>query len=71
MGVGGKTVPRRQPSCGNITIEMSLDELQLAWRRLERRLRDPRVVEVIADPGLAIDTKADFADKAHLQPVYA
>ncbi len=49
---------------------MSLDELQFAWRRMERRLRDPRVVEVVADPGLALDTKADFADKAHLQPVY-
>jgi DNA gyrase subunit B len=49
---------------------MSLDELQLAWRRMERRLRDPRVIEVIADPGLALDTKADFADKAHLQPVH-
>jgi DNA gyrase subunit B len=49
---------------------MSLDELQLAWRRMERRLRDPRVVEVLADPGLAIDTKADFADKTHLQPVH-
>jgi DNA gyrase subunit B len=49
---------------------MSLDELQLAWRRMERRLRDPRVVEVLADPGLAIDTKADFGDKTHLQPVH-
>jgi DNA gyrase subunit B len=49
---------------------MSLDELQLAWRRMERRLRDPRVVEVVADPGLALDTKADFANKANLQPVY-
>jgi DNA gyrase subunit B len=49
---------------------MSLDELQLAWKRMERRLRDARVIEVIADPGLAIDTKADFADKAHLEPVY-
>ena len=37
---------------------------------MERRLRDPRVIEVIADPGLALDTKADFADKAHLQPVH-
>ena len=49
---------------------MSLDELQLAWKRMERRLRDPRVVEVLADPGLAIDTKADFAEKTHLEPVY-
>jgi len=49
---------------------MSLDELQLAWRRMERRLRDPRVVGVVADPSLALDTKADFADRAHLQPVH-
>jgi DNA gyrase subunit B len=49
---------------------MSLDELQLAWKRMERRLRDPRVIEVIADPGLAIDTKADFAERTHLEPVY-
>jgi DNA gyrase subunit B len=49
---------------------MSLDELQLAWRRVERRLREPRVVEVIANPALALDTKADFADKSRLQPVY-
>jgi DNA gyrase subunit B len=49
---------------------MALDELQLAWKRMERRLRDPRVVEVIADPGLAIDTKADFAERTHLAPVY-
>ena len=49
---------------------MSLDELQQTWKRMERRLRDPRVVEVIADPALAIDTKADFAEKTHLEPVY-
>src|SRR5438552_3832724 len=42
---------------------MSLDELQLAWRRMERRLRHPRVIEVIADPGWAIDSKADFAER--------
>jgi len=49
---------------------MQLDEFQLAWRRMERRLRDPRVVEVIADPGLALDTRADFGEKKNLQPVY-
>ena len=49
---------------------MSLDELQQTWRRMERRLRDPRVVEVVADPGLALDHKADFSEKAHLEPVY-
>src|SRR6266446_3560743 len=49
---------------------MSLDELQQTWKRMERRLRDPRVVEVVADPGLALDTKADFTDRSHLEPVY-
>ena len=67
VGVGGKTVLEGTELRNYL---MSLDELQLAWRRMERRLRDPRVIEVIADPGLALDTKADFADKAHLQPVH-
>ncbi len=67
VGVGGKAVLEGTELRNYL---MSLDELQLAWRRMERRLRDPRVIEVIADPGLALDTKADFADKAHLQPVH-
>ncbi|MEQ1883634.1 MAG: DNA topoisomerase (ATP-hydrolyzing) subunit B [Bryobacteraceae bacterium] len=49
---------------------MQLDDLQNAWRRMERRLREPRVVEVIADPGLAIDTRADFSDQKNLRPVH-
>jgi DNA gyrase subunit B len=67
VGVGGKTVLEGTELRNYL---MSLDELQLAWRRMERRLRDPRVIEVIADPALAIDSKADFADKANLQRVY-
>src|SRR5437868_8386465 len=49
---------------------MTLDEFQLTWRRMERRLREPRVVEVLARPELAIDTKADFQEEANLQPVH-
>jgi DNA gyrase subunit B len=49
---------------------MQLDELQLAWRRMERRMRDPRVVEVLADPGLAIDTRANFSEQKNLTPVH-
>src|SRR5512140_3101902 len=41
---------------------MTLDEFQLTWRRMERRLREPRVVEILANPEIAIDTKADFHD---------
>src|SRR5215471_11936731 len=36
---------------------MQLDDLQITWRRLERRLRDGRVVELLANAGLSIDTK--------------
>jgi DNA gyrase subunit B len=49
---------------------MQLDEFQLTWRRMERRLREPRVVEVLARPELAIDTKADFHEKTNLQAVH-
>ena len=49
---------------------MTLDEFQLTWRRMERRLREPRVVEILARPELAIDTKADFQDEANLKPVH-
>ena len=49
---------------------MTLDEFQLTWRRMERRLREPRVVEILARPELAIDTKADFQTEANLKPVH-
>jgi DNA gyrase subunit B len=49
---------------------VQLDEFQLTWRKLERRLRESRVVEVLARAELAIDTKADFAVEANLRPVY-
>jgi DNA gyrase subunit B len=49
---------------------MDFDELNQTWRKLERRLREPRVVEVLARPDLAIDSKADFHEKANLEPVF-
>ncbi len=49
---------------------MQLDEFQITWRRLERRLRDPRVIEVLARTDLAIDTKADFSDEKNLARAY-
>jgi len=48
---------------------ISLDELQQMFRRIERRMRDPRVVEVLANVDHKLDTKADFQDKANLEPV--
>jgi DNA gyrase subunit B len=49
---------------------MSLDELQTVWRQAERRLRDPRVVEVLTNPLYKIDSKADFTEQVNLQPVF-
>ncbi len=46
---------------------MSLDEFQQIFHKLERRLREDRVVEALADASLKIDSKADFADKANLE----
>ncbi len=49
---------------------MDFDELNQTWRKLERRLRDPRVVEVLARVDLNLDTKAEFHEKANLEPVF-
>lgn len=45
----------------------SLDELQQVFRRCERRLRDARIVELLLNPDLKLDTKADFQEKVNLQ----
>ena len=50
---------------------IALDECQQMFRRMERRLRDARVVEVLANIGLKLDAKADFHEKANLEPVVA
>jgi len=50
---------------------MQLDDLQIIWRRLERRLRDPRVVEVLARVDIPLDTKADFSEESNLKQVQA
>lgn len=49
----------------------NLDELQQAFRRCERRLRDARVVELLLNSDLKLDTKADFQDKANLEALLA
>ena len=50
---------------------MSLDEYQQMFRRVERKMRDARVVEVLANVEYKLDTKADFHEKANLEPVVA
>jgi len=49
---------------------LSLDELEQIAFRVERRLRDGRVVEILTNPSLRIDKKDDFADKANLEQVF-
>ncbi len=49
---------------------MALDEFEQIFHKVERRLRDPRVVSVIANPDLHLDTKADFSDRTNLQALF-
>jgi DNA gyrase subunit B len=50
---------------------ISLDEFQQISRRMERRVRDARVVEVLANIDFKLDTKADFQEKANLEQLVA
>jgi DNA gyrase subunit B len=50
---------------------LSLDELDQIWRRLERRMRDPRVVEVLSDISLPLDVKTDLQLEENVQKVAA
>jgi DNA gyrase subunit B len=45
---------------------MDLDEFQHMFAKLERRVRDPRVVEVLGNADLKVDAKADFTERANL-----
>jgi DNA gyrase subunit B len=40
------------------------------FHKVERRLRDPRVVEALANTNWQLDHKADFLDEANLKPVF-
>jgi DNA gyrase subunit B len=50
---------------------MNLDEYQQFFHKLERRLREDRVVEVLADADLKIDAKADFTVKENVEGLAA
>ena len=49
---------------------ISLDEFQLLAKKVERHVRDARVVEALTNVEWKIDSKAEFQDKANLQPVF-
>jgi DNA gyrase subunit B len=46
---------------------MALDEVTQITKRLERRVRDSRVVDILSDITLPMDTKADMQVEANLQ----
>src|SRR2546427_709172 len=46
------------------------DEYEQIFHKVERRLRDPRVVTAISNPDLRLDSKADFSDRKNLQQLY-
>ncbi len=52
------------------TFLLNLDEYREMFHKVERRLRDGRVVEILANTDLHIDNKADFQDEANLKPVF-
>ncbi len=47
----------------------ALDDYRHMFERLQRRLRDPRAVRVLADPALSLDGKGDFTVQANLEAV--
>src|SRR5206468_7851951 len=52
------------------TFLLNLDEYEQMFHKVERRLRDPRVVQVLANIDLHIDHKVEFQDQANLKPVF-
>jgi DNA gyrase subunit B len=52
------------------TFLLNLDEYQKLFHKVERRMRDSRVVEILSNAEYKIDTKPDFEDAANLQPVF-
>jgi DNA gyrase subunit B len=50
---------------------MQLDELQQVCRRLERRVRDARIVDAFLDVNVGIDVKADLQDEGKVKDLAA
>jgi DNA gyrase subunit B len=50
---------------------MNLDEFQQLFHKLERRMRENRVVEVLHDTDIKLDSKADFMERGNLEALSA
>src|SRR5690242_803597 len=70
IGANGKA-PKAVIESGELrNFLLSLDEYDQIFNKVERKLRDPRVVDVLSKPALHIDTKAEFQDKTNLEPLF-
>ncbi len=49
---------------------LSLDEYEQMFHKVERKLRDPRVVETLANTDLRLDHKMEFQERANLEPAF-
>jgi DNA gyrase subunit B len=49
---------------------LNLDEYEQMFHKVERRLRDPRVVEVLSNVELHLDNKAEFQEEKNLKPIF-
>jgi DNA gyrase subunit B len=49
---------------------LSLDEFEQMYHKVDRRLRETRVVDVVGNTELTLDTKADFQEEKNLKPVF-
>jgi len=70
-GVNGTETKGRAEGGELRSFLMSLDEFQQMSHKLERRLRDSRVVEVLSNDALKLDINADFSDKVNLDTLAA
>jgi DNA gyrase subunit B len=68
-GLNGNPANGRLESGELRAFLMNLDEFQQMFQKLERRVRESRVVEVLGNAELKIDTKADFSERANLDVV--
>jgi DNA gyrase subunit B len=46
-----------------------LDEYRNQFQRVDRKVRNPRIVDILTRPDLKIDAKADFDQRENVQPV--
>jgi DNA gyrase subunit B len=49
---------------------LNLDDLETISLKVERRMRDPRVVEILTDVSVRADRREDFADKANMEVIF-